>query len=84
MPLYNHFWESGQCRLVFGSQTKMVEVMNGGCTNTDRSTMQRLCQFTVVYFQSLVIFTIPHAENMNKIVKIRMEGGSQTRQPYKF
>ena len=67
----------------------MVQVFNGGYSNTDRTTTQRLRRFHQVYLRKLVEFIIPSIENLNKVVEVRLSDlnvakDPKAKRPYKL
>ena len=87
--MYNLFWTSSLCRMVLGCCATMVQVFNGGYSNTDRTTAQRLRRFHQVYLSKLVELTIPAIENLNKVVEVRLSpqhiaSDPKAKRPYKL
>ena len=67
----------------------MVQVFNGGYSNTDQTATQQLRRFHQVYLRKLVEFNIPSIENLNKVVEVRLSNlniakDPKAKRPYKL
>ena len=81
--LWNLFHKTGMCRKLLGRRTKLVPLAGGAAESTDRTTMQRLRRFQVVYSYSILLIVVPHVDNLYKDVEVRMAEEGATR-PCKF